>query len=266
MTKLTKKERKVAAAAAAKRAKKGSKILIDLEFNGLPRYNFLPEITQIKMRNLNNGKEICRNFKTKNEGAPLHEFYEEFETEEGETFFSFEEFVACCESIGVDPMNQNNQWFGFSIETDTRLLKKYLSIDERESHNGFPTFSKIFGGRYHDISWELRFHKKWEKIIALGGSSLEFCYYMVTKEKKEKDHSGLRELEIIHRLYKAAYKGKRSKHLHLYPFGDDAGYPLEKYVCDNRRRADGYRYNNNNPLSNALDYYIQKKEEEDWDY
>ena len=245
-----------------------TKILIDLEFNGLPRWKFIPEITQIKMRNLKNGKEICQKFKTKGVGAPLHEFYEEFKVEEGENFFNYEEFAACCRKIGVDPTSQNNEWFGFSIETDISLLQQYLFQDRRETRNGSSTFSSIFGEngmRYHDISWELRLHKKYEPIMALGGSSLEFCYYMITGEKAPKDHTGLNELKIINSLYKAAYRGRRCDHLHIYPFGDYAGCPLKDYVYNYRRKADGYRFNNNNPLARALDYYIQEEEEE-WEF
>ena len=36
--------------------------------------------------------------------------------------------------------------------------------------------------------------------------------------------------------------------------------PLDLYVDDNRRRADGYRYNNNDILAISLDYYINQAE------
>ena len=36
--------------------------------------------------------------------------------------------------------------------------------------------------------------------------------------------------------------------------------PLDLYINDNRRRADGYRYNNNDVLATSLDYYIDQAE------
>ena len=41
---------------------KKQKIIIDFEFNGLPRYNFEPEITQVKMKNLTNGVAVGQVF------------------------------------------------------------------------------------------------------------------------------------------------------------------------------------------------------------
>ena len=36
--------------------------------------------------------------------------------------------------------------------------------------------------------------------------------------------------------------------------------PLDLYINDNRRRADGYRYNNNDVLATSLDYCIAEEE------
>lgn len=214
----------------------GNNIIIDLEFNGLYRYDFIPEITQVKMKNLTNGKTICKNFQTKNSGF-AREFYK---TPKGEIFFTSKEFYMMLNEIKA---SYDDNFYGFSIETDKKVLSQY----------------GIYLKNYSDISWELRLTKEYEKELAYAGSSLECCYYLATKKVVEKDHSDEGELSLIEMLYyEAFYNTKKIDHLTIYPWGEMAGMPLKEYCIDYRRKADGYRFNNNNALASALDYYCEE--------
>ena len=218
------------------------KIIIDFEFNGLPRYRFDPEIAQVKMKNLTNGKSVCHNFKTLKKGFGRG-YYGLIK---GDKLFSKKEFYKLLETIGA---SDKDAFYGFSIETDKELLCSY----------------DINLSTYVDIQEQLMLKKKYEYEIAMGGRSLEFCYYLVTKEVVTVDHNTADELALIERLFYAT-RGKKQKYLTVYPWGPEAGMPLEDYIDDNRRRADGYRYNNDNLLSKSLDHYIEREEEDcNWD-
>ena len=221
---------------------KHNKIIIDLEFNGLPRYNFRPEITQVKLLNMNNGKKICRNFATKNPGF-ARSYYGEIK---GKQFFTSRIFNNMLREIGA---KIEDKFFGFSIDTDRELLFNVGICLEN----------------YFDIQWRMRLSNKFEEAMAMAGSSLEVCYYFATGKRVSNDtHCGIKELDLIYTLYKAAYRGRPLNHIRIYPWGDTAGMPLEEFFNDYRRRADGYRYNNNNPLADALDA-IASAEEDYWD-
>lgn len=215
---------------------KKQKIIIDFEFNGLPRYGFMPEITQVKMKNLTNGKSVCHNFKTHNKGFGRG-YYGLIN---GNKLFSQAEFYKLLEAIGA---SEQDAFYGFSIKTDKELLSSY----------------NIYLSTYVDIQEHLMLKKKYERPMAMGGRSLEFCYYLVTKEVATVDHNSADELTLIERLFYAT-RGKKQKHLTVYPWGPEAGMPLDLYINDNRRRADGYRYNNNDVLATSLDYYIDQAE------
>ena len=47
------------------------------------------------------------------------------------------------------------------------------------------------------------------------------------------------------------------------PWGDYAGVPICEYVKEERRRADGYRFNNNDLLATSMDYWIEYNEYDD---
>ena len=215
---------------------KQQKIIIDFEFNGLPRYGFMPEIAQVKMKNLTNGKSVCQNFKTHNKGFGRG-YYGLIK---GDKLFSQKEFYKLLKTIGA---SDKDAFYGFSIETDKELLSSY----------------NIYLSTYIDIQEQLMLKKKYERPMAMGGRSLEFCYYLVAKEVVAVDHNTADELALIERLFYAT-RGKKQKHLTVYPWGQEAGMPLDLYVDDNRRRADGYRYNNNDILATSLDYYINQEE------
>ena len=211
-------------------------IIIDFEFNGLPRYGFMPEITQVKMKNLTNGNAVCQNFKTHKKG--FGQGY--YGLIKGDKLFSQKEFYKLLKTIGA---SDKDAFYGFSIKTDKELLSSY----------------NIYLSTYIDIQEQLMLKKKYELPMAMGGRSLEFCYYLVAKEVVAVDHNTADELALIERLFYAT-RGKKQKHLTVYPWGPEAGMPLDLYVDDNRRRADGYRYNNNDILAISLDYYINQAE------
>ena len=211
-------------------------IIIDFEFNGLPRYGFMPEITQVKMKNLTNGNAVCQNFKTHKKG--FGQGY--YGLIKGDKLFSQKEFYKLLKTIGA---SDKDAFYGFSIKTDKELLSSY----------------NIYLSTYIDIQEQLMLKKKYELPMAMGGRSLEFCYYLVAKEVVAVDHNTADELALIERLFYAT-RGKKRKHLTVYPWGPEAGMPLDLYVDDNRRRADGYRYNNNDILAISLDYYINQAE------
>ena len=215
---------------------KKQKIIIDFEFNGLPRYGFQPEITQVKMKNLTNGKSVCQNFKTHNKG--FGQGY--YGLIKGDKLFSQKEFYKLLKTIGA---SDKDAFYGFSIKTDKELLSSY----------------NIYLSTYIDIQEHLMLKKKYERPMAMGGRSLEFCYYLVTKEVVTVDHNSSDELALIEKLFFAT-RGKKQKHLTVYPWGPEAGMPLDLYVDDNRRRADGYRYNNNDILAMSLNHYIAEEE------
>ena len=215
---------------------KQQNIIIDLEFNGLPRYGFMPEIAQVKMKNLTNGKSVCQNFKTHNKGFGRG-YYGLIK---GEKFFSQKEFYKLLKTIGA---SDKDAFYGFSIKTDKELLSSY----------------NLYLSTYIDIQEQLMLKKKYELPMAMGGRSLEFCYYLVTKEVVTVDHNSADELAVIERLFYAT-RGKKNKYLTVYPWGAEAGMPLDLYINDNRRRADGYRYNNNDILAISLDYCIDQAE------
>lgn len=221
---------------------KKQKIIIDFEFNGLPRYRFDPEIAQVKMKNLTNGKSVCHNFKTLKKGFGRG-YYGLIK---GDKLFSKKEFYKLLETIGA---SDKDAFYGFSIETDKEVLASY----------------DIHLSTYVDIQEQLMLKKKYELPMAMGGRSLEFCYYLVTKEVVTVDHNSSDELALIERLFYAT-RGKKQKYLTVYPWGPDAGLPLDMFVNDNRRRADGYRYNNNNILSTSLDYYANEADACKWSY
>ena len=215
---------------------KKQNIIIDFEFNGLPRYGFQPEINQIKMKNLTNGKSVCQNFKTHNKGFDRG-YYGLIK---GNKLFSQAEFYKLLDAIGA---SDKDTFYGFSIETDKEVLASY----------------DVYLSTYVDIQEQLMLKKKYERPMAMGGRSLEFCYYLVTKEVVTVDHNSADELALIERLFYAT-RGKKNKYLTVYPWGPGAGMPLEDYIDDNRRRADGYRYNNNDILAISLDHYINQAE------
>lgn len=212
-----------------------NKVIIDLEFNGLPRYGFTPEINQIKIYNLTNNLFVCQNYKTKKK-ATIGSLLKTGEIK-GDKLFNKKEFELLLKKVGA---TTEDNFIGFSIKTDKELLSLY----------------NIYLSSYKDIQESLML-SKYEKTIAREGRSMETCYALVTGKIITPSHNGLEELNALVELYKKTEKLRHKKYLTVYPWGEQAGMPLVLYVEENRRRADGYRYNNEDVLATSLDYYIE---------
>lgn len=222
-----------------------NRFILDFEFSGLPRYEFVPEITQMKIENVDTGECLCKNFASKPTNFK-RDFYGKLE---GSVPFDKTQFLLCLSVLGGTP---DDEFYGFSIDTDKALLAK----------------ADICLTHYHDIQWDMRMMPKYERDMAYGGSSLEYCYYLVSGSiVKDGDHNGAGELRYIKSIYDAVYCSgdERRSYLTMYPWGDEGGMPLDVFVASNFRRADGYRYHNDNPLAAAFTALIDGAKDEDED-
>lgn len=216
---------------------KKTNLIIDFEFNGLPRYNFDPEISQIKIYNTETSVSVVKNFRTRNKATigsllvtgPI----------KGKNFFSKEEFLKVIKAVTNKPLEQIN-FVGFSNKTDREILSQY-DIDIS----------------FIDIQ-EILMRSKYEKLLAHNGRSMETCYAIIFKEFISPSHNGEEELIPLIKMWEVAKNLRKKKFLTVYPWGQEAGMPLDIYCEENRRRADGYRYNNNDILSSSLDYYCEE--------
>ena len=224
-------------------------IIIDFEFTGLPTKIHDPEICQMLVKNITNGKSVIKNFKTVFPmtasaivccgGDP---------TKDAEDIFCFEEFLKVLGEVGA---SLADDFYGFGIKTDKNILKEY----------------DITLPHYYDIQEMLQCSDK-EFSIAVGGRSLEACYYIVTGKIMNTAHGTTAELDAIEALYQYIKKylenNKLKQHLTYMPWGDYAGVPISEYVKEERRRADGYRFNNSDLLAVSMDYWIEYNEFEDY--
>lgn len=225
-------------------------IIIDFEFTGLPTKLHKPEICQMLIKNMTNGKICIKNFRTNIPmtvsaivccgGDP---------TKDADVMFSFEEFNKVLSDVGA---SLTDDFHGFGIKTDSLLLKKY----------------GINLPHYYDIQEQLQLSTL-EYDIAIGGRSLETCYYIVTGKIMNSAHGTNAELEAIEALYQYIdtylEDNELSTYLNYMPWGDYAGVPICKYVEEERRRADGYRFNNSDLLAVSMDYWIEYNEYNDLD-
>ena len=190
---------------------KNNRILIDFEFNGLPRFNFNSEISQIKIRNLNNRKEIIRNFKTEKPNTAGAIVVCGGEDISGDVLFSKEEFIKC---LNIVNGSFKDVFIGFGIETDRELLKE----------------KGIFLNKYADIQDCLRLSDI-EYEMSTEGCSLEACYFLAFNEILDISHSGTEELDSIERLYSYAIENFEGRDRFTYfPYGWNGGDRLENYV------------------------------------
>lgn len=212
------------------------RIIIDFEFTGLNNsYILNNEIVQFKALNLSNNKTYLKNFKTNipsTKGAYLkHKIDNSF----CQDLFNKDEFILSINSIS----NGDVDLLGWGVELDKKmLLNSKITVD------------------ITDIR-EMAMFTKYEQELALGGNSLETAYYVITgKEPKIKNHGDVDELFLMKDILEKIDKLEKHRILNFMPYGHCAGMPLEKYVVEYRRQADGYRYNNNDLLSKSLDIYI----------
>ena len=226
--------------------------IIDFEFNGLPAYKFKPEIVQVKIMNLETKDFLVTNFLSKKgitAGAKICMGL----SPDDKTLpfavsrFTKEKFFDLVRAVGGTP--EDNFW-GFSTRTDKSVLSSYGVVLEH----------------YFDLQSSLRL-TKYEKRLAFEGCSLEAaCFITGAFDVNEIDHSSNSELEAIASLYDVNSKLRHKKGLTVMPWGEFSGTPIKEYCRANRRRADGYRYNNSDDLASALTFYCSEIDEEERAY
>lgn len=225
-----------------------NKIIIDLEFNGLPKYNFEPEIVSLMLFNTTNGKYYIKTYKTNNAitaGANICMNWQ-VDNSNAEKFFDKEEFEKGLQMIEA---TKDDEFYGFSTGTDEQILTSYGVFFKRNT--------------YKDLSEMLRLTTTTiEKLMAYEGSSIECCYFYITGQRPEFVHGSLDELLAVKEIFDFVSQYELSEYYTIYPFGQYAGMPLNLYVIEYRRNADGYRYNNTDKLSDSLDHYIFENENE----
>lgn len=231
-------------------------IIIDLEFNTLPKYNITSEICCVLLHNVDNNKTIIKSFKTNNPICIGAKYCMGFSNinENADSLFSKDEFISLLQAIDVEYKENDSEttYYGFGIKTDESVLRKY----------------GIFISNYVDMQDQCRLLDSLEMNMCIHGSSLEVVYTLITDKQLQCTHGTDSELSALLVIYNYIEENKDDLNVYLnyFPFGDIAGMPLEKYVVDERRRADGYRYNNDDILSSSLDEYIYREEYGDDDY
>lgn len=220
-------------------------ILIDLEFTGLDNsYIKDNEIIQLKMRNTANGITFIKNYgsdKALSAHCQLDHGVERYDAEK----FSAKSFY---EALILLEWSSDQMYAGFGVQKDIEMLRKY-------------------GVNLTDIidirtKFQLSEH---EYRMATEGSGLEEVYFIATGENPNlESHNGLNELLVIEKLWNIISSEMTQKvYLTVMPHGHCAGMPLEEYVTEYRRAADGYRWNNNDLLADSLDFTISTMMEED---
>lgn len=223
------------------------RIILDLEFTGLDNdYIKDNEIISLSWLDMDTGEKwsylygATRSITT---GASFITWITD-EKIKGLPLFSAETFFALFDTV-------NCEFYGFGNSTDQKMLGKYgIWID------------------FVDLQWEMRKNTQYEEKMALEGCSFECCYFYATGKKFQKLHSETNEVEAMFELYNKLQEADASvkkDFISIVPFGRFAGMSIEQVVLEERRFADGYRYNNNDPFADALSMQMYYNEEEDDD-
>lgn len=213
-------------------------ILIDLEFSGLDN-TFIQdnEIVQLKLMAADTGDGIRIDFRATKPVSLYHRLHCGLEGEyPGEASFTAAAFETALERIGVTPESER-RYFGYGVSTDTAMLKKYdVKIE------------------IVDLQERIRLNPEYEQQMAVGGSSMEAAYLLLTGNRPPLDtHFGLGELDLIREIYRKVMAFTDCNTLlSVMPYGHCAGMPLAEYVAEYRRAADGYRFNNSDLLAKSL--------------
>lgn len=123
-----------------------------------------------------------------------------------------------------------------------------------------------------DLQEKIRLNPQYEQELAVGCSSMEAAYFLLTGKKPLLDtHLGLAELDLVRVIYQHVIRFTDCNELlTLMPHGHCAGMPISQYVSEYRRAADGYRYNNSDLLASSLTAEITEHvscyDDEEWDY
>ena len=213
-------------------------ILIDLEFTGLDNtYIQDNEIVQLKLMDADTARGVCIDFSAQKPVSLYHRVHCSLDgSYPGAMRFSVEQFARALEEIGVRPADER-QYFGYSVSTDVAMLRKFgVEIE------------------IVDLQDKIRLSPQYERELAVGCSSMEAAYALLTGKKPPLDtHLKLAELDLVREIYQQVMRiTECNERLTLMPYGHCAGMPISQYVRDYRRAADGYRYNNSNLLAESL--------------
>ncbi len=244
-------------------------IIVDLEFNCLPRWNQQAEICKILVLNTNNNKTYTKVFKTEKPisvGSNICMNWS-LDNSNATDLFSENEWYKALSAVLDKEVDENIydeiNLFGFGIKTDKEILSTY--------------FRKIdYKYDYYDLSDFFRLTSKENELLMCNeGSSLECCYYYINQKPLNVNHGDDSELEAIYNIYQYVENCFINENENcqyrftIFPFGNFAGMNLVYYCEDHRRQADGYRYNNDDLLALSLNDCIHRieyaEEEEYWD-
>lgn len=220
-------------------------IIIDFEFTGLDN-SFITdnEIIQMKAINHNTGQKSLMNFATDKPSGSGAFLKHRINNDGLSIKFSKEAFENMLIDIGVPKESIYDykiiNFYGFSVTQDLLMLRKHdiqLNII--------------------DIREKLKLSKFGEQL-AIEGSSMECAYYIVTnKIPNIENHGDLNELDLILELFDFVKTAELKEYLTVMPHGHCSGMPIADYVLKHRRQADGYRFNNDDILSESLTKYIE---------
>ena len=236
------------------------KVLIHFIFNTRARYGITPEIKQILMRNMLNGKEVKRTFKTRVPTSADTIAKHKIVLPEGEEPFSISAFNKMLKEI-----NANVKKVKF-ITYD--ISRTYKFLEEAK----IPITSKNF----IDVQDLLRLTKL-ENKLATEGSDLQTAYFIAFNKYVDIDYSKFDALSLINQLYDFAIENRDERDiLTVFPYGFDGGMPFREYFCENTYPCEFFHRENNGyetllEYSNietniVLDKEINSEDWEDNDY
>lgn len=221
-------------------------VLIDLEFTGLDNSIITDnEIIQVKMLNVNTKQSVIRNFNSNKQLSAHTQLEHKVVKYEDCPLFSNEELLAMMSEIDI---SIEADFYGFGVDQDKKMLAKYglhISINDIRTH-----FQKT------DFAYRM----------ATEGSGLEETFLIVTGEyPPTASHSDFSEMLLIEMLFNKMNEHDADCYMSVVPFGHCSGMSITDYVRNNRRQADGYRYNNSDEFSQALSNAIDELEFIDYD-
>ena len=226
-------------------------LIVDFEYTGLDNsYIKDNEIIQIKGLDLESGKSVIQNFKSKKEVTAGAHIVTGLTKNEGLDCFNADNWRKFLNRFP----KKNPKLMGFSVTSDIKMLNKY-EVD-------------IY---IEDLLDTLRL-SPYEKRLAEEGCSLEATYYIVTGKKPEiQNHGNIDELTLIKEIYESVMSitdngEKLNEFLSVMPFGHCRGMPIEEYIWNYRRAADGYRFNNDDLLASSLNYYTPEDHFDDFGF
>lgn len=216
-------------------------LIIDLEFTGLDNtYTTNNEIVQLKLLNTQTQVPGLYNYPSVKPIGAHAQLFLKTDRFKCNQLFDKQQFMYAVKQVTGEESLDNIHFYGFGNHQDMYMLRKYginITIYDLREHFQRTTF---------------------EHRIANEGSNLESVYLIVTGQyPSHADHSGLDELNTIYQLYLHAQQHQPNGYYTIMPHGHCAGMPVEQYVTDYRRAADGYRFNNHDLLSATLTNAIE---------